>query len=105
MSDPNPAPASPALSLKQTAQLLSDQARWIALRELAKGEALPVQELAARAGRSREAMSKHMIFMRRLGMVVTSYGGHYKLAPALRPAPGATTIDLGHGLIRLDAPA
>ena len=33
---------------------------------------------------------------------MTGYAGLYSLTPDYRPAPGATTIDFGHCLIRLD---
>src|SRR5438874_1711447 len=93
------------LSLEMVARVLSDPARWIILRELAKGEPLPVLELARRLGRSADTVSKHMAVLRDAALVVTGYGRLYQLAPAVRPAPGASVIDLGHCQIRLDIPA
>ena len=49
-------------------------------------------------------MRKHLASLRKLGVVVVGYGRLYSLAPAYRPAPGATTIDLGHGAVKLDTP-
>ena len=98
---PNPAPL---LSEARLAKALNDPKRWIILRELAKGEALPVQELARRAGSTPNMTSKHMAVLREAGVVVSGYGQLYQLAPGLRPAPGARMLDLGHCHLRLDAP-
>ena len=74
------------------------------MRELAKGEALPPVVLAARIGRTLHGVRKHLTSLRALGLVIVGYGRLYSLAPAYRPAPGTATIDLGHGVIRLDTP-
>lgn len=97
-------PTAAAVPLEKLARLLSDPARWTILRELAKGEPLPVSELARRVGRSADMTSKHMAVLRDAGVVVTGYGRLYQLAPAYRPAPGATTLDLGHCHLTLDPP-
>ena len=47
-----------------------DPARWGILRELAGGEALSVQELAARVSRSHNQTSKHLALLRSVGAVV-----------------------------------
>ena len=91
-------------SAKQVGRVLHDVNRWRILRELAKGEALPVQVLAQRIGRTSSATSKHMQVLREARLVVTSHGGHYRLAPAIRPAPGVQVLDLGHCTLRLDTP-
>jgi len=104
MSDTNPVPKAPTLNLDQMSFILGDPSRWLLLREMAKGEALPPYELAARIGRTLHGVRKHLASLRKLGVVVVGYGRLYSLAPAYRPAPGATTIDLGHGAVKLDTP-
>ena len=47
-----------------------DVARWGILRELAGGDALSVQELAARIQRSHNQTSKHLAMLRTAGAVV-----------------------------------
>ena len=104
MSDTNPVSKAPALDLNQISFVLGDPARWLVLRELAKGEALPPVVVAARIGRTLHGVRKHLASLRKLGVVVVGYGRLYSLAPAYRPAPGATVVDLGHGVVRLDTP-
>ena len=98
---PSPAPLSPPLDVRQLARILSAPGRWHILDELVKGEALPVQELARRTGISREQTSKHCLFMRRLGVVVSGYGRLYSLAPAVVPRDGSQSIRLGLCTIHL----
>ena len=97
-------PATPVIPVEKLARVLGVPARWALLRELAKGEPLPVQELARRVGCSEDMGSKHMAVLRAAGIVSTGFGRLYQLAPAWRPAPGATTLDLGHFLLKLDPP-
>ena len=93
---------TPLLSLDSLSLLLSDATRWRALRELAKGEALPVSELGRRVGRTANAMSKHMAVMCRVGVAQVGFGRLYGLVPAFRPVAGK--IDFGHCVMRLDTP-
>ena len=104
MNEPNPAPQPPKLSLASVTLLLSDPTRWQLLRELAKGEALPVGELARRLGRNRDAISKHLGVMRRVGVAAAGFGRLYSLVPAFRPAAGTAVLDFGHCTVRLDTP-
>ncbi len=91
MTAASPAPPDPAT----LARVLGAPGRWALLGELARDEALPVAELARRAGISREQTSKHMLMMRRLGLVVKGWGGLYALAPAFAPAPGSRDVRFG----------
>ena len=102
MSDTN-MPVQPTLKLKDAVSLLSHEARWRLLRELARGENLPLSELARRVGLAADSTSKHIATLMRLGLAQKVYGHLYVLAPAYRPAPGATTLDLGLCVLRLDA--
>lgn len=104
MSEPVPPLPRPQLSLSQISTLLGNPARWIILRELSREPALPVNELARRAGLTPGATSKHMALMTTLGAVTTGYGRLYSLTPAFRPAPGTLDIDLGPCLLRLAHP-
>lgn len=85
-------------------QVLHSPQRWTILRELAKGEALPVNELSVRAKCSAAMGTKHMEVLREAGLVVRGYGRLYSLAPAIVPAPGAETLDLGPCLLKLHPP-
>ena len=104
MTLPTPPPGGPLVSLDVLSTILHEPARWMVFRELAKGEPLPVQELARRAGKSPAVMSKHMRMIRRAGLAVTGYGRLYRLAPGVRVDVEARVIDLGHCLLRLDTP-
>ena len=104
MSESNTLAKAPALALEPLTLLLNDPARWFVLRELAKGEPLPVHELARRLGRSTDSISKHLAVRRRVGGAVVGFGRLYALAPAFRPAPGTAVIDFGPCVVRLDSP-
>ena len=95
--------AAPELiKLKHLARLLNVPARWRILRELAKGEALPVKELAVRARCPAASVSKHMALMKKAGVVVVGYGRLYKLAPGVQPDAEGRRLDLGHCVLKLD---
>ena len=89
-------------TVEDVARILGEPARWHLLRELAKGEPMPVKELARRIGKSADMTSKHLAFLRDMGVVMTKYNRIYQLVPALAPAPGATHLDFGHCLVRLE---
>ena len=103
MNDTNVTAQPTALGLKQVVFLLSDMTRWRLLRELAGGESLPAYELARRLGKRPNAITRHLMALRELGVVAPAYSGQYYLTPAYRPAPGTTTIDFGKCVVRLDA--
>ena len=94
-------PPGPKIPARKLGLLLHDPARWQLLRELAKGEALPVRELARRIGKTHVRTSQHLLLMREWGLLVKEYGHTYRLAPAHRPAPGATHLDFGDWMLRL----
>ena len=103
MSETKTSAKTPPLGLDKLTLVLNGPTRWILLRELSKGEPLPIQELARRTGRSSDAISKHMAVLRRLGVAVVGFGRLYSLAPTFRPAPGTNTIDFGYCTVHLDA--
>lgn len=86
-----------------------DPARWGILKELAKGDALSVQELAARIKRSHNQTSKHLALLRAAGALVAvelpgSDGRkqYHAIAEAFRRAgsDGKTEIDYGTCVLR-----
>lgn len=83
--------------------MLHVPARWHILRELAKGEALPVNELARRAKCPAATVSKHMALLKKAGVVQVGYGRLYKLTPGFQPEPGGQRLDLGHCVLKLDS--
>lgn len=97
-------PSPSAVSLEEFCRTFAEPTRWNIIRELSKGEALPVQELARRVGNTRPMTSKHLALMRKRGVVVVCYGRLYRLAPAFQPKPGDRVLDVGHCIMRLDAP-
>jgi hypothetical protein len=105
----NPSPSAPEaaaepepIKVKHLSRLLNGLARWRILRELAKGEALPVKVLAVVAGCPPASASKHMLLLKKAGVVKVGYGRLYKLSPHLQPEPGSQRLDLGHCIIKLD---
>jgi len=105
MSDPIPSLPPPALSIDTLARALSVPARWVILRELARGQALPVAELAARARITPNLTSRHMSALKELGLAEQVLGRLYRLSSQLRPDPATGLLDLGQCLLRLDPPA
>ena len=93
----------PPISLSGISRVLGDPRRWAMIRELGKGEPLPVSLIARRLGINNDVASKHMAVIRQAGVAKAGLGRLYSLTPAFRPAPGATHIDFGHCLVRLEA--
>lgn len=92
------------MTLAQVCKLLSDPTRWKLLRVMSKGEMVPLPELAGRVGCSTDSLFKHLMVLCKAGVAVQRYRGLYVMAPAFLPAAGATTIDLGHCVVKLDTP-
>lgn len=97
------APEPEMMKLKHLSRLLHVPARWRILRELAKGEALPVTELARRVNCAAPTVSKHMALLKQAGVVKTGYGRLYRLTPGIQPEPGGQRLDLGHCILKLDS--
>ena len=62
-----------------------------------------MKELATRSRSPVASVSKHMALLKKAGVVKVGYGRLYKLAPHLQPPPGATRLDLGHCILKLDS--
>lgn len=97
-----PAAEAAKIKLKHLGRVLHEPARWRILRELARGEALPVKELAARVRCPAASVSKHMARLRMAGMVKISYGGLYKLSALAQVSPDGRRLDVGHCVLKLD---
>jgi DNA-binding transcriptional ArsR family regulator len=91
-------PASPHAVIRA----LGNPVRWAILRELARGEALPVSELARRQGISDVALSKHAIALRQAGLVERGWGKLYRIAAAVQVPGQPLSLDVGIATIRLD---
>jgi DNA-binding transcriptional ArsR family regulator len=81
---------------------LSNPIRWAILRELARGEPLPVAELARRLGSTPEALSKHAIKLHDAGLVVRGYGLLYRINPKLLIPDQPLSLNVGIAVIHLD---
>lgn len=88
--------------LKKVCGMLSSPQRCRMLRELATTEWLPASHLSKVAGVSRTSGSQHLARLVKLKVAEQGMGRLYRLAPALRPAPGAQWLDFGHLQLRLD---
>jgi DNA-binding transcriptional ArsR family regulator len=89
-------------------QAVADPVRWGILRELAAGEPLPVQELAARLGRDANLISKHLRVLRETGAVSVSPSPDgdgrkqcYAVPPAFRRVDEAGRPMLDYGVCAL----
>jgi DNA-binding transcriptional ArsR family regulator len=101
--NPSAPAAEPArIKLRHLGRVLHEPARWRILRELARGEALPVKELAARVRCPAASVSKHMALLRKAGMVKTGYGRLYKLSALMQVSPDGRTLDACHCVLKLD---
>ncbi len=98
---PQPPPPPPRLPLGGVLSAIASERRWQILRELLKGEALPVCEVARRLRATPAGISKHFAVLHASGIVRRTYGGHYILDPRFR-VPGQNAIDVGHALLRFD---
>lgn len=104
MPDPTQAAASPKpprFPLSEILPAIGSERRWCILRELAKGESLPVGEIARRLGATPGGISKHFAVLADSGIVRPTYGWHYAIDPRFR-VPGEAAIDIGHALLRFD---
>jgi len=81
---------------------LANPVRWSILRELARGEPLPVVELARRLGWLPANLSKHALILLRMGLVERGYGLLYRIPARFVVSGEPATLDLGLVVLRLD---
>jgi len=94
----------PTVPLDNLCRAIANPLRWRIIRELCRGEPLPVAEVARRLEVSGDVASKHLAILREQGVAEPAYGSLTRIAPAFQPKPGETVLDLGHCVIRLDTP-
>jgi DNA-binding transcriptional ArsR family regulator len=90
------------LPLNLVLTAVSDGTRWRILDELLKEDALTSAEIGRRIGIPMSNASKHMLQLKRCGLVTRGYGNVYRIPEAFR-IPGERALDLGAVVMRLDA--
>lgn len=101
MDTPHTSPPIGEIPLSDLVTVISDVTRWRILNELAKGEPLPVNEIARRIGVKPGNVSKHCNVLLYFEIVQRGYGSLYKI-PERFLVPGERALDFGAALIRLD---
>lgn len=96
-------PKAAGWSVDALGRVLHDRTRWCLLRELAKGQPLPVVELAKRVGLEAALTSKHMAVLRRENLVERVYETLYRLVPQAKPSADGRRLDLGPCVLKFDA--
>lgn len=91
----------PRIPLSNIITAVSDLTRWKILRELVKGEPLPVKEIARRISAKPDSVARHCIVLHDFGIVLRGFGRLYRIAPPFL-VPGEVAVDLGAVVIRLD---
>lgn len=94
--------ASTSLTPKIVIRALSNPIRWAILRELARGEPLPVVEISRRLKVSQVTLSKHASLLHEAGLLERGYGLLYRIPKALEVPDQPLCLDVGIGIIRLD---
>lgn len=98
-----PSVSGQAPTPEQLAGVLGSYPRWRILKELAIGEPRNLVELTAASGCSYEATVKHMMYLRRAGVVVQGRNKVYQLPTRFLPTPGQRIVDFGYCVLRFDA--
>ena len=93
----------PLPDLERLTNAIGHVTRWKMLRELTAGEARSIAELAVAGGCSYESAVKHLVVLRKAGLVVQGRGRLYQIQKHHLPMPGEPVVDFGHCLLRLDA--
>jgi hypothetical protein len=94
--------ARPSLNPNAVIRALSNPIRWRILRELARGEALPVVELSSRLKVSQMSLGKHAFILHQAGLLERGYGLLYRIPKALEVPEQPLSFDVGIAVIRLD---
>ena len=92
------------MDLENLLSAIANPVRWRLLGLLADGRAWAVIDLGKRLGQSRSAVSKHVILLKKAGLVVQGPGRLYELAPGLKPGDGSRDIRLGHCTLHFASP-
>ena len=100
-SNPPAKPSVARLPLPKALSVISSISRWHILRELLKGEPLPVCEIAARLRATETSISKHFAVLLAAGVVRRHYGLYAIESRFI--VPGERSLDFGCILIRFDS--
>ena len=109
VDNPNGPAGAPVVDPTALFQALGNSIRWDALQQLATAGPQSVNDLAERAGRAQDSMSRHMTLLYEAGAVVgvdppdgDGRKQFYGLPPGcLRETPGGKEIDYGTCVLRL----
>jgi DNA-binding transcriptional ArsR family regulator len=85
------------------AKALGSPVRWKMLKELSAGEPRAIGELASAAGCNYDNASRHLIVLRKAGLVVQGRGRLYQIPKQYLSTTGQPHVDYGHCLLRMDA--
>ena len=102
---PETAPAAVA-ALPDEAKVvfaIGNLCRWKMLGERAGGDTRTIRELANAGSCSYESAVKHLLVLRKAGLVQQGRGSLYQLPAHFRPLPDQPHVDFGHCLLRFNA--
>ena len=92
----------PAIDRDALAAVLGSPTRWVILAQLCDGEGYGAGDVAAVAGITASAASKHMALLVRAGICSQGRGRLYKIRREFLAVPGRRVLDFGHCVVRLD---
>lgn len=92
--------AVPTLLVGPLVKAVGDPLRWAIVRELSSGEPRMVIEIARALRKPPTLISKHLVWLRKAGAVVTGRGRLYSIPPQFVPSPGDGVVDYGHFVLR-----
>ena len=95
------APKPRELSLDTVLRIISCRTRWQILDALLTTEAMVPIDLAKALSLHVDNVSKHLVLMKRLGVIEQRIGRAYSVNPRYR-VPGERALEFGAALIRLD---
>ena len=90
----------PSLQVGPLVSAVGDPLRWAIVRELSSGEPRMVNEIAQALRKPPSLISKHLVWLRKAGAVVTGRGRLYSIPPQFVPSPGDGVVDYGHLVLR-----
>jgi DNA-binding transcriptional ArsR family regulator len=93
---------APLPDLTRLVSGLGHTTRWKMLKELSCGEARSIDELAKVSGTNYDNASRHLVVLRKAGLIVQGRGRLYNIPKQYLPSPGQAVVDYGHCLLRLD---
>ncbi len=101
MASPKKPASAPHPSFADLISVVASPERWRIYTELAKGEPLPVGEIARRVGLTPNGASKLLLRLERSGLLERRYGRVYRIPPKFL-VQGEAKLDFGPIVARLD---